>query len=1340
MGLISSACVSQAVVVDTTWIGGAGPAGWWEPSNWSAGTNPHNNGGTEYNIFIDGGDTGTDSIVYVSGGITNGINNLTIDAGDVLLMDGHTDGFIVDGTGAGGTVTNNGLIQMTDDQAGMEPFFIVKGPVTFSGAGTFQLEGGAYFRTNGVAGDSLTNGSAHTIRGGGVFGGDGAGGQDANFVLHNQGLITTADLTTGNPGGEFTVNFADGSTNSGEIENIDGSLTLEPIGGASVFLNNAGGLIESSGVNAWTVVAGVDGGVLRESGTTVFAIANIKNATLETLNNGRFWAESGFGRLDSLTLNGDLEFALISDEPVMAGDWTNNGDIQVIDKVNDSQVSRAMHIDGVVTLNGSGSMGFPADSEKPQIASLDDETPDRLVIGADQTFYSLGSGYGDSEYSTYPVLGDGSLTIINNGLIQNGENGMSNYPNLTIHQADGTVNNGVIRNVDGSLWVQPFSETIFFLDNTNGLIEATGNGSQNSIASVAGGALRVDGSGNVMRVANIKDATLESLNDGRFWAESGYGRLDSLTLDGVMMCGLQDEEPVMTGNWTNNGDIRIFVFDEENADVSGFVRIDGTLTMDGTGSIGFDEDSGFARIASLEDETPDQLVIGEDQTFYSLGSNYGYDGYSTDSVLGDGNLTIINNGLIQNGEEGMNDNSGLTIHLAEGTVNNGVIRNVDGTLWFQPYTQNIFFLDNTEGLIEATGNGDDTLVVSVDGGTLRVDGQYNIMYLANIRNATLESANGGLFRTESDYGSLENLTLNGVLEVTLRGYEEPVLAGLMTNNGAMRIIEQIEDEHTFGLNTVKLDGAVTFAGNGSLNFAEGDGLIAGANASTDDTLINEAQHTIHGAGTIGGNQLVLQNHGLIRADVETPGMEYLEPDLILRPAAGSANFGTLHGTNEATLGIIPEGVFDNTNGVLSTDGGYVWLEGEVHGGVVEQPGAYGHVIAWSGVFYDFTNNGTILSSNGVLKDFTNSADGAIILEHSAHWAAPVISGEINNDGFIHVLELPDQGGAAIVQNEVILNGSGALNFDDTLTSLQGDSSDGADSLTNQAGHTITGKGTLGGDGLALINEGIVAPGLSPGVLTIDGGMTFTDTATLEIEIGGLVAATDYDVLHFLNGNLELDGALAVSLINGFESTIQATDSFTIVSSQDASSIEGAFANLTPGGRVLTSDGGASFAVSISSGQVVLTDYRLGPTLGADPQQDWTWENFGDLDSATEASIWGEEANPDADPFTNLEEYAFVLDPGKPMGEGDQPIDILEALDAGQFTIRVRQRKATSDANLNFVIEVSETLMPDSWSTVSATEIPPRVSINDEAEWVTYQLPAPIEDRQFLRLEVNRTEP
>ena len=105
--------------------------------------------------------------------------------------------------------------------------------------------------------------------------------------------------------------------------------------------------------------------------------------------------------------------------------------------------------------------------------------------------------------------------------------------------------------------------------------------------------------------------------------------------------------------------------------------------------------------------------------------------------------------------------------------------------------------------------------------------------------------------------------------------------------------------------------------------------------------------------------------------------------------------------------------------------------------------------------------------------------------------------------------------------------------------------------------TISG-GTLDGNGKVIanvFNSGNVAPGNSPGLLTITGDYAQTSSGVLDIEIGGTTPGTQYDVLD-VNGIATLGGTLDVTLLNSFDPPVGS--SYVIL---DPSSINSVFATL-----------------------------------------------------------------------------------------------------------------------------------------------------------------------------------
>ena len=90
---------------------------------------------------------------------------------------------------------------------------------------------------------------------------------------------------------------------------------------------------------------------------------------------------------------------------------------------------------------------------------------------------------------------------------------------------------------------------------------------------------------------------------------------------------------------------------------------------------------------------------------------------------------------------------------------------------------------------------------------------------------------------------------------------------------------------------------------------------------------------------------------------------------------------------------------------------------------------------------------------------------------------------------------------------------------------------GGSTLTLNGG-TLSGVGTINA---SVVNAAEISPGASPGTITVNGNYTQTSAGVMKIELGGAPPGTQFDQLN-VTGTASLDGALNVSLINGFSTT------------------------------------------------------------------------------------------------------------------------------------------------------------------------------------------------------------
>ena len=173
-------------------------------------------------------------------------------------------------------------------------------------------------------------------------------------------------------------------------------------------------------------------------------------------------------------------------------------------------------------------------------------------------------------------------------------------------------------------------------------------------------------------------------------------------------------------------------------------------------------------------------------------------------------------------------------------------------------------------------------------------------------------------------------------------------------------------------------------------------------------------------------------------------------------------------------------------------------------------------------------------------------------------------------------------------------------------------------------------------GLMAESGAVIAPGSSPGTMTLEGSLNLLAGSVLEIEIAGTTAGTTYDLLNVQNAlSAALNGSLVPQLTNGF--TPQPSDTFTVLTSNVA--LTGTIQNLSAG-RVSTANGRGSFALTFINGgtAIQLSDYQSVPA-----EQAWKNTYFTPAQQA-DPDISGDAADPDLDGLNNLVEFSLNSNP------------------------------------------------------------------------------------------------
>ncbi|HJN67007.1 MAG TPA: hypothetical protein QF761_12425 [Pirellulales bacterium] len=268
-------------------------------------------------------------------------------------------------------------------------------------------------------------------------------------------------------------------------------------------------------------------------------------------------------------------------------------------------------------------------------------------------------------------------------------------------------------------------------------------------------------------------------------------------------------------------------------------------------------------------------------------------------------------------------------------------------------------------------------------------------------------------------------------------------------------------------------------------------------------------------------------------------------------------------------------------------GNYILLNGagNVNNVPYDNNGTLGlYLYSWLDNWSTLTNNSTIISSgslvnhvgstlenNGLLEnEFTGYLlnDGTFVNNGHAEFFGGMLDnvGTLENNSWL--------GGGFVMRNYGTLNNqSGAtLIFGDTMENDSAATLNNSGTLENWSSGTLTNNGTLnnygtltndgtfynngslyttsgtfdnwgtyGGGGVIYGNwydQGVLQPGQTPGVVTIEGNY-YKQGGSIEIELGGLFdgggnnSLSEFDWLD-VTGNVELAGALDVYLINSFQ--------------------------------------------------------------------------------------------------------------------------------------------------------------------------------------------------------------
>ena len=439
-------------------------------------------------------------------------------------------------------------------------------------------------------------------------------------------------------------------------------------------------------------------------------------------------------------------------------------------------------------------------------------------------------------------------------------------------------------------------------------------------------------------------------------------------------------------------------------------------------------------------------------------------------------------------------------------------------------------------------------------------------------NGTLEIADGGTLNSFSSGRIGRDIGSTGI--ATVRGLGSAWNVGLNLSvgddgNGTLNIEDRalvnIVETLYIPQGIVNLSGGtLRFDGynrTGTFNFNSGTIQLGSDRNIGTDVAIAELFGFEPTIPT--GKGLTIENIATLTRAITVDGGTFTVGRLV-NPSNLQLNRGTLNVTNQAlTVGV--GGLFGSTLDLASDvtmnislgmqNQGLVTGDGQLGGTFSNAIG--GELRAEPGRSLTLTGSGNANSGQinllGGLVEFTqnltNSAGGFI----SGNGALIVRNGLVNNS------TMNFSGVANVVGNvtnaaggKIISTGGGPTTFFDDVTN-QGEIRAAAGSITVFVG-SVTGAGTFTGPGLVNF-EGDLKPGNSAAAIQFAGDVAFGSDAALQVELGGTILGTQYDHVR-VAGDLSLDGALVVSIVNNFQPSIG--QSFNIL---DWGSLAGTFAAL-----------------------------------------------------------------------------------------------------------------------------------------------------------------------------------
>ncbi|GEM_PF-4352537 len=832
------------------------------------------------------------------------------------------------------------------------------------------------------------------------------------------------------------------------------------------------------------------------------------------------------------------------------GTATFSNDV-VINSPGIFSIGRLENSDGTMTLEDNASLSFTA-NPADNIASFlgaEDGSVGRLIL-KDNSALTNNGGMVLADNN-----GEGSIEMSDQSRLDLNTNG-DNIGRLIVGQGGAAQ----VTLTENSQIEAESSVFVGFSADGNGRLEVADTAKVLTDLDIVAG-LRADSEGIIV----IEGGTLSATDDIRIGSE-GKGQLDINSTTTTPVAVSTGDEFFIATNEGSEGTVNI---------TGGTVMVGDNLRIanSGIGELNVNGSADTPAIVNVSGLVSIGLNLNGQGTV-NLGGTHTTLTSAEEVTLGEGENSVAIVNLSDNAV--VNANGDVTLGLGSGSVstlnlsNNGVFNANTGVSLGEGVgsVSTLNILDNAQLLVSDSFKAGDfgaegiTTEINLSGGNLTVtnevdfDGSFTGNFTGGTLNAGSDLSIGG---STSDGDETVLVNQSGGVVATDTDFFLASFGGASTYNisaGSLEVGGTLDLAHVGDLDdpsvnfnqsggSVVSDQLAVFGGTGDVTY-----FLSAGTLEVDTLFVGSFGFgALFGFEEELGEVLFRQTGGQVDVDTEASNIGKMEI------AGGIFNAPKLSVGFEVDFEGIPlaqGGVYDQTDGTVSVD---------------ELSVVFGSTAKVSGGELNVGTKATV--------------DATSTLELTGGSFTVAADGESQNNGIIKI------GGSAEVDFQNI-TGDGVFEVDSSFTGKVI-----ADEIETVL---LAGNGEVEGNVTA---NGLLSPGASAGSLDIIGDLSMTSSNELEIEIGGLIAGTDYDQIN-VSGTSTLGGDLSLTLLDGF--TPNESDVFTIVSS---AFLMGDFTGLQSGQSVDVSIDGetdpfGSFRLFYGAGSVfnaadvVLTDFSVVP--------------------------------------------------------------------------------------------------------------------------------------------------